>query len=92
MLESLFNEPLFKKIPTQVFSCEICIIFKNSFFYEHLRTTASKPIKTHFISFINKLIKSEMAANNMSNIHVFADIPMYLVIFFVLVYVEEQDY
>ena len=30
-----------KKTPTQVLSCEICEIFKNTFFEEHLQTTAS---------------------------------------------------
>ena len=33
---------LFKKeTPTQVFSCKICEIFKNTYFEEHLQTTAS---------------------------------------------------
>ena len=27
--------------PTQVFSCDYCEIFKNSYFEEHLRTAAS---------------------------------------------------
>ena len=31
------------KILTQLFSCEICEIFKNTYFEEHLRTTASEP-------------------------------------------------
>ena len=35
MLESLFNKA------AQVFSFEICEIFKNSFFTEHLQKTAS---------------------------------------------------
>ena len=30
-----------KETPTQVFSCEICEIFKNTYFEEHLRTTDS---------------------------------------------------
>ena len=30
-----------KKTPTQILSCEICKIFKNTYFKEHLRTTAS---------------------------------------------------
>ena len=50
MLESLFNKVIglqawnfFKKeTPTQVFSCEICEIYKNTYFEEHLRTTASE--------------------------------------------------
>ena len=30
-----------KKMPTQVFSCEICESIKNTYFEEHLRTIAS---------------------------------------------------
>ena len=32
---------LLKKTPTQGFSCEMCEIFKNTYFEEHLRMTAS---------------------------------------------------
>ena len=35
MLESLF-------IKKRVFSCEICEVFKNTYFEEYLRTTASE--------------------------------------------------
>ena len=35
----MFYSPLLT--PAQVFSCEICKIFKNTYFDEHLRTTAS---------------------------------------------------
>ena len=35
-LESLYK----KVVPTQVFSCEYCETFKNTYFEEHLRTTA----------------------------------------------------
>ena len=31
-----------KKTPTEVFSCEICEIFKNTYFEERLWTTAFK--------------------------------------------------
>ena len=48
MLESLFNKVaanqvchFTKKTPTQMFSCEICEIFKNTYFEEHLPTDAS---------------------------------------------------
>ena len=46
-MESLFNKVAglglqHKGTPTQVFSCEICEIFKNTYFEEHLRTTASE--------------------------------------------------
>ena len=33
---------LLKKTPTQVLSCEICKLFKNNYFEEHLMTSASK--------------------------------------------------
>ena len=33
-----------KRLQQQVFSYEICEIFKNNYFEEHLRTTASKHI------------------------------------------------
>ena len=43
-------EPLFCKVadpqaPIQVFSYEICEIFKNTYFEEHLRMIASKCVK-----------------------------------------------
>ena len=46
MLEPLFNKVAsllfyYKETQTQVFSSEICEIFKNTYFEEHLRTTAS---------------------------------------------------
>ena len=40
MLESFFTKDT-KEISVQVFSCEICEIFKNTFLEENLRTTAS---------------------------------------------------
>ena len=47
MLESLFNKvanlrpaSLLEKTPAQVFSCEIWESFRNTYFEEHLRTTA----------------------------------------------------
>ena len=30
-----------KETPTQVLSCEVCETFKNTYFEEHLQTTAS---------------------------------------------------
>ena len=42
MLESLFLLYL-KETPTQVFSCEYCEIFKNSFFYRTPLVAASEP-------------------------------------------------
>ena len=45
MLESLFNKvaaaTLLKRDSSTVFSYEICEIFKNTYFEEHLQTTAS---------------------------------------------------
>ena len=38
VLKSFFH----KETPIQVFPCEICEIFKNTYFEEHLRTTASE--------------------------------------------------
>ena len=35
-----------KEILAQMFSCEFCEIFKNTFFTEHLRTTASENVKS----------------------------------------------
>ena len=32
----------FKETPTQVFSCQICKIFKNTYFKKHLQRAASK--------------------------------------------------
>ena len=50
-MEYLFNkvaglgQQLYRKeTPTQVFSCEICEVFKNTYFEEDLRTTASELI------------------------------------------------
>ena len=48
MLESLFKKvaglspaTFLKETPTQVLSCEICEIFKNTYLEEPLQTTAS---------------------------------------------------
>ena len=35
-----------KETPTQVFSCEICETFTNTYFEEHLRTTASGQLRS----------------------------------------------
>ena len=47
MLESFLNNvsglrpaTLLKETPTQVFSCEICEFFRNTYFEEHLQTAA----------------------------------------------------
>ena len=36
-----------KESVAQVFSCEFCEIFKNTFFTEHLRTTYSESVENH---------------------------------------------
>ena len=54
MLKSLFNKVaglqayifIKKETPTQVFSCEHCEIFKNTYSEVHLRTTASVFLKS----------------------------------------------
>ena len=43
-----------KETPTQVFSCEFCEIFKNTFFTEHLWTTASVWINSKKIFIIKR--------------------------------------
>ena len=40
-VQTLRPATLFKKTPTQVFSCEICEILMSTYFEEHLRTAAS---------------------------------------------------
>ena len=40
-LQALRHATSLKKAPTQMFSCEICKIFENTHFEEHLQTTAS---------------------------------------------------
>ena len=37
MLESLFNKVAGLRVPTHVFFCEICEIFKNTFFTKYFR-------------------------------------------------------
>ena len=44
-----------KLYPTEVFSCEICKIFENTYFEKHLRTTASKIIQTLAIFILSTL-------------------------------------
>ena len=36
--------------PTQVFSCELCKIFKNTYFEEHVQTSSSTPVLVWFNS------------------------------------------
>ena len=48
LLSQAFNF-IKKETLAQVFSCEFCEIFKNTFFTEHLRTTASVNAKVTII-------------------------------------------
>ena len=45
------HRSLYFKTPTQVFSFEFCEIFKNPFFVEHLRATASTSLKRNQLIF-----------------------------------------
>ena len=47
MLESFSNFIKKRQTPTQVFSCEYCEIFKNTYSEEHLRTVASVQFKDY---------------------------------------------
>ena len=66
VLESLFNKVagpnacnFIKNRLTQVFSCQICEIFQNTYLEEHLRTTASK----HRSSFLEVFCRSCCSAS-----------------------------
>ena len=55
----------YKKIPTQVLSCEYCDIFKNTYFEEHLRTAASILLIIKLIINIGHLPTPSELKNNM---------------------------
>ena len=62
VLESLFTKlqafrpaTLLKKIPTQVFSCEIWEILKSTYFEEHLNDCFRVLITSSYIDFYNPL-------------------------------------
>ena len=55
-VEVPFNKAASPQAPTQVFSYEICKIFKNTYFKEHLRTTASITKCEGTERFLNKFI------------------------------------
>ena len=40
----------YKETPTQVFPCEFCEVFKNAYFEEHLRRTASESYLKNSVS------------------------------------------
>ena len=52
---------LLKNTPTQLFSCEYCEIVKNTYFEEHLRTTASF-ILVSLLSTLNKFHKLTLSS------------------------------
>ena len=58
VLESLFNSLYLKETPTQVFSCEYCKIFKNSFFHRTTPVAASDYLlqKIVFKPFLEKSV------------------------------------
>ena len=67
MLESLLNKAaglqacnFTKETPTQVFSCEIYEIFKNTYFEEYLRMTASVVSFSCYLCWILFLMKSQV--------------------------------
>ena len=66
VLESFFDNFIKKGTPTQIFSCEYCEIFKNTFFEEHLRTAAFDGGSTWNLIFVlvraNPLKKTEEGA------------------------------
>ena len=56
-----------KKNLTQVFSCEFCEIFKNTFFIQHIVTTAAAsqiPVGVIFEGFILSLVKVKQISRN----------------------------
>ena len=63
-LESLFNKvSRNKKTPAQVFSCEFCEAFKNTFFTEHLRWSWSLSFKMFYNVGVHKKVFERLAAN-----------------------------
>ena len=54
-LKALSPATLLKKTPTQMFSCELCVIFKNTFFYSTPRLDFSaislaKQVSDHLLT------------------------------------------
>ena len=49
-MQALGQQLYLKETPTQVLSREICKIFKNTYFEEHLRTTAAVSITAKGVS------------------------------------------
>ena len=53
-IKKLFLKTFTKQILTKVFSSEFCEIFKNTYFIEHLRTTASRTLSEVFITLFSQ--------------------------------------
>ena len=60
---------LLKETSTQMFSCEIWEIFKNTYFEEHLRTAAFIMLTNHTHYDINRWTKTIMKRSNLQQIH-----------------------
>ena len=57
-----------KETPVQVFSCELCDIFKNTFFAKHLRATASaRCFLTTITLFVTGILLQLHKLNNLLN-------------------------
>ena len=64
-----------QETPTQVFSCECCEVFKNTFFKKHLRTSASvhfkiqnpiQPLAVKYLRYFEKLLVRCLTVQNTS--------------------------
>ena len=65
VLESLFKKvSRNKETPAQVFSCEFCEAFKNTFFAEHLRWSWSLSFKKFYVQEFTKRFLSEQQQTN----------------------------
>ena len=61
VLESLFKKvSRNKETPTQVFSCEFCEAFKNTFFTEHLWWSWSFSFKLFYVQEFNEFLSNSM--------------------------------
>ena len=79
VLGSLFNKvaglglQLFYEISTQVFPCEYCEIFNNSYFKEHLRTAASavwsESQRELCIEFVSKSLAGSTAGSKRKDLY-----------------------
>ena len=64
VLESLFNKvSRNKETPAQVFSCEFCKAFKNTFFTENIRWSWSLSFKKFYIVGVHKKVFEWLAGN-----------------------------